>query len=287
MKKTLFTLALTLAVVGTVGGKALAQDSTTGDGSPVLGSYANVSDSALGNTLTKTKTDIDDSYNTKTITDNDTITKTKVDDSYNTLTDNDTITKTKTDIDDSYNTKTINKTKVEDSYWTQSTTGDASPNVNKGKIDDSNFATQYSTGALSPVMQDSDIKDSTFVNGAQDNSYESHNVFTQTGQLNAANSDVYVGNLAGNDSTILDGDITLGYLPGYPTPVDAAASGLIAAPGWGGLDVNVNTGIMTDSIMGNYNQQANGAGVATNGNIGKDASVNSTQTSNLNVFGQQ
>jgi len=266
-------------------------------------SHDTSSTDSFNKTVDVTKTDVDvkvkDSFNTDSSTKTVAVSKTETDshdktvsDSFNTKTVdaskttegsfNKTVDITKTDTDS--HDKTVDITKAEDSYNKVSSKGDLSPAMYDSKIDDSNLGTLKAAGeGLNTNLQGSKIDDSNFVNGDQDNSVQ----YTQDGQLNAADSKVEVGNLAGHDSTIFDGDVSFG--GGY-----GLGESLVPSLGGAG-DVNVNTGVATDSVLGNDSQISNGGGIAINGTDlgggfkapGSSVSLNNTQSINQNVIGGQ
>lgn len=126
-----------------------------------------------------------------------------------------------------------------------------------------------SGSGINTNLEDSTISGSNLVNGNQDNSTD--NSVHQRAGLVAANG-AFLGNAADNGATIFDGDIIL--------PVNVPLGG-------GGAGQNLNTGLMTNSIQGEDNQQANYAGIAVNGATGLGASLNNTQVGNYYSSGNE
>lgn len=61
------------------------------------------------------------------------------------------------------------------------------------------------------------------------------------------------------------------------------ATSNVTAAGNGGTSINANTGILLNSVQGNHGQQANGAGVAINGDA-SHSNLNNNQNSNANYL---
>ena len=115
---------------------------------------------------------------------------------------------------------------------------------------------------------------SSSFNDSSIRTYDSHDNLSDNqaaiGQVNLNDSYAKDINAADNGSTILDGDVKIGdnYNYGY---------------GYGG-DTNVNTGILSDSIQGNYSASFHNVGVGLNNTFAYGSSLNSSQTSNINVL---
>jgi len=291
--------ALNLNKGGEVKDSNFGDTSTKGDQSPVLGEDAEIKNSDFISQETKGD-------------DSPALNKSKMEDSFNTQ---------KTEGDLSPN---VSKGKIEDSNFVgdQKTNGALSPNMVDSKIDDSNLANQNAYGSgLNTNLQDSKVDDSNFAyqtstgdvspnlqrsNGNDIADQDAHGDFAINNQdtdfkdnlmingdlkneglvnVNAAGAeDISIGNVATDNATIFDGDVSFG----------GGGQGGYELPGWSGggggdiEDVSVNTGVMTGSIMGEENQMANSAGIAVNGKLeGKDggASLTNNQTSNIFVLG--
>jgi hypothetical protein len=126
MKRQLFALAVTVALVGGAFAPAMAGHpgpAPSGDSSTEISKSFNEK-------TVKNETEIEESFNTKTETETKTVTSdfgntdTDIDDSFNSKTENES------EIDDSFNTKTVkNDSKIDDSF--------NSKTENESKIDDS------------------------------------------------------------------------------------------------------------------------------------------------------
>jgi len=162
-----------------------AMDDRNNIGNTVAKSDSDIDDSYNTKTETETKTKLEDSYNSKTdnsvntLTKAETENKTKIEDSYNAKTDNSvkTLTKAetenKTKIEDSYNAKTETKSKIEDSYNTKTDnsvrTLTKAETENKTKVEDSyNTKTDNSVKTLTKTETKTKIEDS--YNSKTDNS---------------------------------------------------------------------------------------------------------------------
>ncbi len=174
VSKTLLATSMALALG--VSAAAFAQPTLNDDNNFADNTSTAMDDrNNIGNTVAKSDSDIDDSYNTKTETE----TKTKLEDSYNSKTDNsvNTLTKAetenKTKIEDSYNAKTETKSKIEDSYNTKTDnsvrTLTKAETENKTKVEDSyNTKTDNSVKTLTKTETKTKIEDS--YNSKTDNS---------------------------------------------------------------------------------------------------------------------
>lgn len=219
---------------------------------------------------------------------------------------------------------------IDSNFAYQTTKGEVSPNLQRSNGND--IADQHTSGSYSNNVQDADVtdsmnhvhnidgqsavmwdsdpsdsfntvkdlKDSTAlldseVNDSQFQYGDNH----QDGLINfngtTGGGDYSIGNVATDNATIFDGDINFGGGSG------GYGGDLLPWYGGGGgahLDeVNINTGVMSSSMMGEESQQANGAGVAVNGGFGEaggkwdkggsgsEVSITNNQTSNVNVLG--
>jgi hypothetical protein len=168
-----------------------------------------------------------------------------------------------------------------DNAQNQNSAGAFSGNSSLGSNNDTFSDNNLDTNNYQPLASFNDSSTNNSYNTSvpitdsfNDNSYhskDSHddNSVNQAavGQVNLNDSVADDINAADNCSTIFDGDVnslSLGY--------------------GGGGGGNINTGIMSDSIQGDYSAQFKNVGVGANDATIDSSSVNSTSTSNINLL---
>ncbi len=165
---------------------------------------------------------------------------------------------------------------VEDAFFTQETSGDFSPTIQDADVSNSLF-NQQADGDFAFNIQNSDFEENLLINGDLKNEGI---VNINGGRV----GDVEIGNVAGANSTIFDGDVNLGALGfGLGLPGNGAGGGIEIE------EININTGALSGSIMGQGNAIMNDTGIGINGSFGSgeaegSVNLNNTQTVNQNVF---
>jgi hypothetical protein len=147
---------------------------------------------------------------------------------------------------------------------------------NKSDVgNDKSFGSHNDFSIDDSFNKDVRVKDS--FNDYSYKSFDSHDDYSSNqlaiGQVNVNGS--YTGdiNAADNCSTILDGDVNLGSGYGYGYGY-----------GGGSSDNNINTGIATNSVIGDASAQFSNVGVGLNNTGVTNSGLSSENTSNLNLL---
>jgi hypothetical protein len=125
------------------------------------------------------------------------------------------------------------------------------------------------SGNLDVKVKDSFNDSSTFSKDSHDDNSVNQ---AALGQVNLNDSYADNINAADNCSTIFDGDVKIGSSGG--------------GYGWGGGsgDNNINTGVMSNSVLGNDSALFSNVGVGANGSDIKDSTISTGSTVNQNLL---